>query len=197
MTHRARFQRLVTSAFCGVTLILLLAAPVFAEEGNRIEDTRTGWIFRWVNFLIVVGAIAYFVWKGAVPQLHERAREIEGSIREAAEAQQAAARELKAEEEKLAALPAEISKMHESAKRDTAAEQDRLRMLLAAEVEKIKDAARAEVEGAERVMRLELKAAAGRMAVERAETLLRERITPQAGSSLIHQFVEDLAEVPR
>jgi F-type H+-transporting ATPase subunit b len=197
MTRRERLWQAAAPAFSGITLTILLSAPAFAaESGTPVENTTTGWVFRWINFLIVFGGIVYFFRKVGGPQLHERAHGIEASIREAAEAREAATRELKAEEEKLAALPAEIAKMHESAKRDTSAEADRLRTLLAAEVEKIKDAARAEVEGAERVMRLELKAEAGRMAVDRAEALLRERMTPQADASLVHQFVEDLTGVP-
>jgi F0F1-type ATP synthase membrane subunit b/b' len=198
MTRRERLRRITASAFSATALILFLAAPVFAgESGTPVEDTATGWVFRWINFLVVFGGVVYFFRKVAAPQLHGRAQGIEASIREAGEAREAASRELKAAEEKLAALPAEIAKLHDSAKRDTSAEAERLRTLLVTEVEKIKDAARAEVEGAERVMRLELKAEAGRMAVERAEALLHKRMTPEAQSSFMRQFVRNLTGVPR
>jgi F-type H+-transporting ATPase subunit b len=198
MTRQEQLWRAMISVISGVALILLPAVSAFAaESGTPVEETTTGWVFRWINFLIVLGAIVYFMRKVAAPQFREHAQGIERSIQEATETHDAAARELKAEEGKLAALPAEISRMHELAKHDTAAEGERLRSLLVMEIEKIKDAARAEMEGAQRVMRLELKAAAARMAVERAEALLHERMTPQVEAALIHQFVEDLVELPR
>ncbi len=180
--------------FAALLSCLLLASPVLAaQEGSAPEDTPTGWIFRWINFLIVVGAVAYFMKKFATPQLRDRARGIGRAIQEAAQLRDNCARELKATEVKLAGLPIEIERMRESARRDADAEADRLRAMVRGEIEKIERAAQAEMEAAGRAARLELKVEAVRLALTRAESLLRERVNGEAEALLIHEFVDDLA----
>jgi F0F1-type ATP synthase membrane subunit b/b' len=83
--------------------------------------------------------------------------------------------------------------MRESARRDADAEADRLRAMVRGEIEKIERAAQAEMEAAGRAARLELKVEAVRLAVTRAESLLRERVNGEAEALLIHEFVDDLA----
>jgi F0F1-type ATP synthase membrane subunit b/b' len=49
-----------------------------------------------------------------------------------------------------------------------------------------------EIEAAGRAARLELKALAARLAVERAEVLLSKEMTPQAETALFRTFVAEL-----
>jgi F-type H+-transporting ATPase subunit b len=173
-------------------LISLAAIPALAQEGEGPADTPTGWAFRWLNFAIVFGAIAYFARKYGGPYFRANAEEIAKKIEEGARAREAAEKQKKEMEAKLANLPKEIEQMRAEAKRDSDAEAQRLRALAKEEAQKIEKAALAEIAAAERASRLELKAFAARLAVERAEELLREELTPAAEQKLFHTFVIEL-----
>ena len=58
------WRRIVSfGGFLGVRF-LLMATPAVAQEGEpSAADSKAGWIFRWVNFAIVFGAIGYFAVK--------------------------------------------------------------------------------------------------------------------------------------
>ena len=58
--------------------------------------------------------------------------------------------------------------------------------------QKIERAAQAEIAAAERAARIELKALAAQSAVERAEVLLRDKLTPTSESGLFTAFVAEL-----
>lgn len=174
--------------------LFLAAAPALAQEGEASPaETPTGWAFRWLNFAIVIGAIAYAMVKYAGPAFRRHAEEISEQIAAAARAREAAERQRKGIESKLAGLEAEVSEMRVQARRDAEAEAQRLRALAREEAKKIEAAAEAEIAAAERAARMELKALAARQAVERAEALLREELTPKAEAAIFAAFVQELA----
>jgi F-type H+-transporting ATPase subunit b len=86
--------------------------------------------------------------------------------------------------------------LRETAKRESAAEADRIRNLTRTDAQKIDAAANAEVDAAERAARLELKALAANLAVDGAESLLVTQLTPSAQESLIKNFVKSLEGRP-
>ena len=171
----------------------LAEIPVLAQEGEASPaDSPTGWIFRWLNFAIVFGAIAYLAVKVGRPAFRANAEEISKKIEEGARAREAAEKQRKEMETKLANLPNEIAAMRAEAKRDSETEAQRLRALAREEAQKIEKAALAEIAAAERASQMELKALAARMAVERAEALLRQELTPSAEQKLFQTFVAEL-----
>lgn len=95
-------------------------------------------------------------------------------------------------EDKLKGLDQEIARIRADAKRDSDAEAVRLRAAAKQDAQKIERAAQAEIEAAERAARLELKSMAARMAVDRAEALLRDALTPKAEAVLFSGFVGEL-----
>ena len=171
-----------------------MAAPALAQEGEASPaESPTGWVFRWLNFAIVFGAIGYAMVKYAGPAFRRHAEEISEQIAEGARAREAAERQRKEIEAKLAGLDAEVAEMRAQARRDAEAEARRLRALAREEAQKIDAAARAEIAAAERAARMELKVMAARQAVERAEALLREELTPKAEAAIFAAFVQELA----
>jgi F-type H+-transporting ATPase subunit b len=181
-------------AFASVAFaVLVMSAPVFAQEGSPSPaDSTAGWIFRWVNFAIVAGLIIYLIRSVGAPQLKERAKEIGAEIQHASEARNAAAQERKEAEKRLSHLTQEIAGLRDTAERDEALELERLEILIRADVERIKHAAVLEIEAAERAARLELKAAAAKMAVARAEGMLRGQMTREKQTGLLSTFVRQL-----
>jgi F-type H+-transporting ATPase subunit b len=171
----------------------LAAAPVFAQAGEASPaDSTTGWVFRWLNFVLVFAAIAYCLVKYAAPAFRAQTAEISRKIDEGARAREAAERQRAEIRTKIAGLEREIERLRLDAKRDAEAEAQRLRDLGRAEAEKIERAARAEINAAARAGRMELKAWGARLAVERAEVLLRQELAPKSTAALLRTFIAEL-----
>lgn len=189
MTARGR----LAAAAGAVFVLFCAAAPAFAqEEGASPADSTVGWVFRWLNFALVFGGIAYALVKYAAPAFRGRADAIVAAIGEAARVKQEAEERRREAEAKLAGLEQEIARLRAEAQRDAAAEAERLRQLAREEARKIERAAQAEILAAERAARLELKAAGARLAVARAEALLRQEINAASEATLFRSFVKDL-----
>src|SRR5579863_5383827 len=181
-------------ALCFLIAFLALAAvPVFAQEPDASPaDSTTGWVFRWLNFALVFGAIAYCVVKYAAPAFRTQSEEISRKIAEGARAREAAERQRREIKTKLEGLGREIQQLRVDAKRDAEAEAQRLRELGRAEAEKIEQAARAEIDAAGRAGRMELKALGARLAIERAEVLLKQELAPKSEAALLRTFIAEL-----
>jgi F0F1-type ATP synthase membrane subunit b/b' len=173
-------------------LLLLAAVPVMAQEGEESRaDSPTGWVFRWINFAIVLALIAYGFRKAA-PGFRRHADEITERIQEGLRAREAAEKQHREVQAKLAGIETEVAQMRVEAKRSAEAEAERLRELARTEAEMIEQAAQAEIAARERAARLELKALAARLAIERAEATLRQEMTPQSEAMLFGAFVREL-----
>lgn len=190
------FLREASLIFCrtiSIGLISIFAAvPVFAQEGGDITDSTTGVVFRWLNFAIVAGIILYFFVKIAAPHFRSQSEEISRKIAEGARAREAADQQRAAAQQKLAGLGDEVARLRADAKRSGEAEAQRLRALARAEAEMIARAAQEEIAASQRAARLEMKALAARLAVERAESLLQQQITSAEQATLFEAFVTDL-----
>jgi F-type H+-transporting ATPase subunit b len=186
-------QRSLRSFGFATGFFFLFAAAAFAQESSTPpEDSTAGWIFRWINFAIVFGALVYFFSKVAAPALNTQSDEIARKVAEGARAREAAEKQRAEVREKLAHIGQEVASLRADAKRGAEAEAGRLKALARQEAEAIERAAQAEIKAAERAALLELKALAARLAVERAESVLRQELTPEAQASLFHGFVSEL-----
>ncbi|HKV04103.1 MAG TPA: hypothetical protein VJO53_03225 [Candidatus Acidoferrales bacterium] len=171
---------------------LFMAAPVFAQESQPSPaDTPVGQVFRWINFAIVLGLLIYGFRK-ARPYFRGHAEEISEKIAEGTRAREAAEKQRLAAQAKFAGIEDEVAEMRVEAARASEAEAERVRLLARTEADAIERASQAEIAAAERAARLELKMAAARMAVERAEALLRQELTPKAEAALFRTFVAEL-----
>ena len=173
-------------------LFFLLAAPVLAQEGGSVTDAPIGQVFRWINFAIVFGLIVWGFSK-AVPYFRRHAEEISQKIAEGARAREAAEKRRAEAQAKLATIGAEVVQMREESKRASALEAERLKALAKTEAEAIERAAQAEIAATEHAARLELKTLAARMAVEKAESLLRQELKPKVESDRFFEFVASMA----
>jgi F-type H+-transporting ATPase subunit b len=187
-----RVARLFHGAGVASLIFLLAAAPAFAQEAAPSPaDSSTGWIFRWINFAIVLALIVYGFRKAA-PSFRRNADEIAQRIAEGTRAREAAEKQRREAQAKLAGIETEVAQLRVEAKRSAEAEAERLREMARTEAETIERAAHAEIAAAERAARLELKAFAARIAVQRAEARLRKELTPQAEAVLFGAFVGEL-----
>jgi F-type H+-transporting ATPase subunit b len=186
-----RFLAFTSTAFL---IFSFTAFPAFAAEGAEPDpaDSPTGMIFRWLNFLIVFGGIAYLAAKYGGAFFRGNAKEISASIREAAAVKAEADRELRVVETKIARLDQDVAEMREEARRNWAAESERLRASGLAEIEKINLAARGELAASERAARHEVREIAASMAVERAAALVSSKMNTEIRARMFQSFVGEL-----
>lgn len=188
-----RVFRWLRSAGSMAFVVAMLASPVFAAANpQEAADTTTGWIYRWINFLIFVGVLVWAFAKKTPPYFRSRQKAIADAIAESARARQEAERQERAAEEKMASLGHEVADLRSRAKQESAAEAQRIRALAQEESKRIEQAGQMEIRAAERAAQSQLKAIAARLAIERAEALLAEQVNSQAESTLFRGFVASL-----
>ena len=190
----ASLGRVLVSSFF-ICLLVALSAHA-AEEGGAATNERATELFKWINFAIVAGVLAWVFLKVTPPFFQKNAEAITASISKATAAKAEAERLLREAEEKLRRLEHEVAQLREAAKREASAEAERIRALAQSDMEKIGAAAKAEIEAAERAARLKLKAIAAKLAVDGAESLLAKQLTPQVQESLVTGFVKSLEGRP-
>ena len=183
--------RLRWSAIYPAVFLFLAALPASAAEGDEVSSPL-GWTFRWIHFAIVFGLIGYLLAKKAPPFFRARAESIAAAIAESGRGRAEGERRKKEAAEKLASLDGELTEMRTGARRDAAAETDRIRAGARDEVAKIDRAAQGEIAAAARAARSELKAVAARLAVARAQEQLGKQMTPASDTQIFRAFVQQL-----
>jgi F-type H+-transporting ATPase subunit b len=193
MTRRARWK-FVASAIA--ILLFTAISGHAAQEGGNAGTERANEIFKWINFAIVAGLIAWVFLKLTPPFFRKNAETISSAISKATAAKAEAERQLREAEEKLAKLEREVAELRATAQREMAAETERLKAITQSDREKVKLAAKGEIEAAERAARVELKKIAANLAVDGAESLLTAELTPRVQESLVAAFVKSLEGRP-
>jgi F-type H+-transporting ATPase subunit b len=185
--------RSLTAAAFAVLILLLGALPAAAEgEGGDVASSPLGWTFRWLNFAIVAGVIVWLLVKKAPSMFRARGEAIRAAIEESGRTKAEAERRQSEAERKLAQIEQEIGAMREAAGRDAGAEAERLRAATREEMAKVDRAAQAEISAAARAARQELKTLTARLAVTRAQDLIRAQMSAGAEADRFRIFVRDL-----
>jgi len=180
------------------TLLLALAAisgVSFAAESSSPEpaNSTAGLVFRWLNFLLVFGGLAYLLARYGGGYFRGRAQAITASIRQAGAEEEAAEQELRDATENITSLDQEIAQLRRKAAEESAVTAERVAELGRREISRIEQASRTEISAAQRAARLELKSLAGGMAVERAGVLVRSRMDANRRAALFQTFLARLA----
>jgi F-type H+-transporting ATPase subunit b len=188
------FRRFLVFASSALLVFFFMALPAFAEEGAKPDpaESPTGLIFRWLNFLIVFGAIAYLIAKHGGAFFRGNAKAIAASIVEATATKAEADRELHEVETKIARIDEDVTQMREEARRNWAAESERLRASGVAEIEKINQAARAELTASERAAQQQVREIAASMAVDRAAALVSSMMNAEVRARMFQSFLSEL-----
>lgn len=175
-----------------------VALPALAqEEAPSPADSPTGFVFRWLNLALVLGAFIWVIRKFGGPFFRGTAKAIQDAIHGAAAGRASVEKELSEATRQLASLDAEVQEMRRAAGRESAAEAERLRVLSGSEAEKIAKAAAGEIEAAERAAKQQLRALAARAATDRAAALVRQRMNDAAERSLFGAFLGELEKGAR
>jgi F0F1-type ATP synthase membrane subunit b/b' len=179
-----------------VFLLFTLTARAAEQGATPAEESPVGSVFKWIHFLIIVAATYWLLAKVLPPHVRRNADKIRAAINKATAAKVDAEKKLKEAAIKLASLEQEVARFREQAEKDAAAELERLRGMTKIDMDRVAIAAKAEIEAAERAARVELKALAARLAVDRAESLVAQQMTPAVQEAMIENFVQTLQGRP-
>lgn len=176
-----------------LSLLLLPLAALAAEEapGEHADVKET--IFKWVNFVMVFGAGAYFAVPWLKRELAGQRAAIRGAIEEARQARAQSRQRLAEVEARLARLEEEVEGLRKEATTHAAAEKQRIQEAARREAERMLATTRAEIDSTTRAARLELRAYSARLAVNLAEQRLRQQLTPDSHAALFQRFVGGLS----
>jgi F-type H+-transporting ATPase subunit b len=192
------FRRFLGFTSGALLTLFFTALPVLAAEGAEPDpaDSTVGLIFRWLNFIIVFGGIAYLIAKHGGAFFRGNAKEIAASIVEATAAKAEADRELHEVESKIAHLDQDVAKLHEEAGQNWAVESERLRASCQNEIEKIAYAAREELAASERAAQQQVREIAASLAVERAAALVGSKMNAGIRARMFQSFLSELGRGP-
>jgi F-type H+-transporting ATPase subunit b len=154
-------------------------------------------LYKTINFIILVGGLAYVLRKPLEDFFSSRSASIQKSLDEGRKALEASQAQLQVVEDKLRGLEAEIAAFKDSAMREMEADRQRWQQTIAEEAARIVESARAQTDTAVRAAKLELKNFAAQKAVARAEELIRARLDDSDRRRLVTQFAASLQSKER
>lgn len=191
-------MRVTRSVLLTLALLVLTTGLVYASGGEGHADSGVllkDFLWRVMNFAIVIGILVYFLTKPLKKGLSGRRDEIEKALAEAELIKQEAEAKFAEYDRKLAAANAEIAEISAAIKRDGELEKEKIvasAREMAAKIEQdAEKAAALEVSKA----RTELQAEAVRLAVELAEELLKKNFTGEDDTRLIDEYMQKVGEL--
>ena len=161
-----------------------------AEESEHHNSEVDFW--RWTNFAVLAGILAYFIYKRSGPFFDARSVAIRSAIDESARLRKEAEQRAAAAEDRLSNLAHEIDSLRAASKNEMAAEGERVRLQSAWELRKIQENAERDITAAASAARRELKAYSAGLAVAMAEQKIRACLTPEIERSLVGFFLAEL-----
>jgi F-type H+-transporting ATPase subunit b len=174
-------------------LILSLLYPVlvFAAGGEEYKGTTVmDWVWKIVNFSILVFILVKFAGKPLKNFLRQRKELIEKSIKEAQEAKELAKKALAEVEERLKLKDKEVEEIISLSKTSGEAERDRLIQDGERLKVKILEQAKANIEHEVKMAREAIKAEAVEAAMNLAEEKIKKKITTQEQEKLLQESIK-------
>lgn len=184
-----------------VVILILLFLPVMAfaqhEEGHAevYFGFVPGWVLKTLNMLLFIGVLVYFVGGPVKKAFRDRGDQIRKASDEARDRREKADRMAADIQARLEQIAEDVRSIHERAEAEGERQKRELVAAAEAEAAKILAAARTEVDNRLKNARAELTEFAGRLAANRAEEILRERITESDQQKLFQESLEQVSEV--
>jgi F0F1-type ATP synthase membrane subunit b/b' len=147
---------------------------------------------RIANFLILAGALYYFLRKPFADHLANRGQQVRADLVSAKETSAAAAAQLAEIDKKLQALPGELETLKARGKQEIAAEETRIRQTAEGERHRLIEQTRREVDLQVRLAKRELTEHAADLAVSLATQQIKQTITPDDQARLVDRYVTDM-----
>ncbi|MBI4165092.1 MAG: ATP synthase F0 subunit B [Acidobacteria bacterium] len=160
------------------------------EGGGESHEASP--IYRWINFAILVGGLAYVLRKPAAQFFAERTDSIRKSLEEGRNALAAAEQKIRDVEQKLQGFEQEMAAFRAAAMKEMEDEHARMHQATEQEAEKMMESIRVQVDVATKQARLGLRLYAAERAVAIAERVVAGRMDDVRQKRLVSQFVENV-----
>ncbi len=173
-------------------LIITAGIALASSSGGEHETSIMDWVWRFLNFAILVVILVVFMGKPMKEYFKKRTELIEKSIKDASEAKSAAEKALKDIEDKLKLKDDEIKKIMESARKSGEADRDALvedGMIMS---ERIKEQAKLNIEMELKQAKEELKADAAKLAIDLAEKKIKDRLSHDDQMKILEESLKKI-----
>jgi F-type H+-transporting ATPase subunit b len=199
-------RKVATAVFAASSV--LLSAVVFAQEhapqgehaaeggehAQSLGQMLIGMLWPIANFIIFLGVIYYFGNKPFKEYLANRGTTIRKDLVEAAELRSTATAQLQQIEQKLQALPGEISALRTRGADEIKAEEQRIAAAAAADRERMLDQTRREIDLQVRLAKKEIIEHAADLSVQLATDRIKKEVTPADQDRLVDRYLQQVKE---
>jgi F-type H+-transporting ATPase subunit b len=179
-------------------LLLLISLPLAAGTASMEEGHGSAvvdFLGKTVNFLLLFGALAFFLAKPARAFLQELILSIEKTITETERARKSAEENLKAVRKRLAELGDEIEQIKKDGEAAGQAEKKRILAQARQEADRIRSFARQEINRHSQLALRKLRKYAAELAVSLARSRIEKRMTAKLHSRLIEKSIEGIGKL--
>ena len=194
----SRLKTWLGSFFLAACLVVVPA--VAQESGHEATHEKSGEgehkdleIWKWANFVILIGVLGYLISKNVGPMLIARSAEIREGLAAGERAKAEADAKSAAVDARLAGLEKTIAGMQAEAREEREREAGRIRQETQNELARLQRHSEMEIESAGKLARLEVQRHAAKLAIDLAEQKLRARMSPETEKTLLDRFVKDIA----
>jgi F-type H+-transporting ATPase subunit b len=167
-------------------------------EGEHHDESIGGMILSmgWpvANFIIFVGVLYYFLNQPIRDYLANRSAVIRKDLVEAAELRAAANSQLASIEQKLQALPGELSALRTRGAEEIKAEGQRIAAQAAADRDRLLEQTRREIELQVRLAKKEILEHAADLSVQLATDRIKKEVTPADQERLVDRYLSQVKE---
>jgi F-type H+-transporting ATPase subunit b len=183
-------------------MLLLSSAPIafaqeHAAEGGHDQSLGgmilgMGWPV--ANFIIFIAVLNYFLKKPLTEYLANRSSTIRKDLVEAAELRSTANAQLASIEQKLQALPGELTALRTRGAEEITAEEQRIAAAAAADRERLLEQTRREIDLQVRLAKKEILEHAADLSVQLATDRIRKEVTPADQDRLVDRYLTQVKE---
>lgn len=172
-------------------------AQEHAAEGGHdqsIGGMLLGMAWPVANFIIFIGILYYFFNKPFTEYLSGRSETIRKDLVEAAELRNNANAQLAAIDQKLQALPGELTALRHRGSDEIVAEEQRIAAAAAADRERLLEQTRREIDLQVRLAKKEILEHAADLSVQLATERIRKEVTPADQDRLVDRYLSQVKE---
>lgn len=164
-----------------------------AAEGEGHDEGWMPTIAKIVNFVLLIGILAYFARAPLAAYLVGRIGKVREDLVTAAQTREAATRTLAEIDAKLKALPAEIEALRQRGAEDLMAERARIEEAAEAERQRLLEHTRREIDMRLRVAKRELLELTANLAVGIAAERIKRSVTPDDQARMVDRYAQQLS----
>jgi F-type H+-transporting ATPase subunit b len=176
-----------------ISLAILPFALQAQEAHHEAAPEKDMTVWLWANFAILAAGLVYLFKKYGAPFIQARGESIRKDIVDAEKTKAEADAKVAEVNARLANLDSEIAAIKVQYAQDQVHEAERLRARREAELARIGNQARQEIESASKTARLSLQKHAAKLALDLAEQKVAARMNPEIQHRLTSEFAESLS----